>query len=225
MATILGVDEVNRSFRYQIFGTQGKKRNTYFDTGKTREANEKLVWRMIHRKEFESERKPVDIRNGQMIRVRLQDRISDSTGVVMNVRNGTVSIKYTSGLYENRLAEFHTSQVETVHEIMSSPLFYRLKKMFKCNEGQGNIVREKVQAPVSVDPMEEKEPLAEPARGKERKPRMLLEAPANCKSKRLWHFLQLFPVKELEYCTNIALHNVYGEENYIPFDAIAYFAA
>ena len=61
--------------------------------------------------------------------------------------------------------------------------------------------------------------------GKECKPRLLLEVPANCKSKRLWHFLQLIPVKELEYCTNIALRNAYGEGNYVPFDAIAYFAA
>ena len=189
MGSILGVDEIERTFCYQVFGTQGKKRNTYFDIGKTLEADENLVWRLIHRKEFECERTPVDIRTGQMIRVRLQDQISDSTGLVLNVRNGTVAIKYISGIYENRSVEFHTSQVATVHEIMSSPLFYNLKKLFMCNEEQGKIVWKNVQASDSVDPMEAKEPLVIPAdesmKGEERKPRMLLEAPANCKSKRL----------------------------------------
>ena len=225
MASILRVDEVKKSFSFQIFGTQGKKRNTYFDTGKTVEAKESLVWRLVHRKDFECERKPDDIRTGQMIRVLLQNEISDSTGLVLNVSDGTVTMKYTSGIYENRTAKFHRSQVAIVEEIMTSPLFYNLKKLFHG----GDLVWEKAEAPVSVEPMEVKQPLVAPVNelimGEENKPRMLLHAPANCKNKRLWHFLQLFPVRELEYCTDIALQNSFGEGKYIRFDAIAYFAA
>ena len=99
--------------------------------------------------------------------------------------DGTVTMKYTSGIYENRTAKFHRSQVATVEEIMTSPLFYNLEKLFHG----GDLVWEKAEAPVSVEPMEVKEPLVAPVNelimGEENKPRMLLHAPANCKNKRL----------------------------------------
>ena len=62
-------------------------------------------------------------------------------------------------------------------------------------------------------------------RGLHEKPRMLLKAPKDCKHKRVWHFLQLFPLQEFEYCTNIALRDNYEEGGYVEFDGIAYLAA
>ena len=62
-------------------------------------------------------------------------------------------------------------------------------------------------------------------RDRKKKPKMLLRVPEDYEHKRVWHFLKLFPMKELEYCTNVALENTYGEGNYVKFDGIAFFAA
>ena len=58
-----------------------------------------------------------------------------------------------------------------------------------------------------------------------RKPKMLLKAPEDCKYKRAWHFWKLFPKKELEYCCNRAMEEALGADNFVPFDAAAFFAA
>jgi len=54
---------------------------------------------------------------------------------------------------------------------------------------------------------------------------MLLRAPTDCKSKRLWHFKAIFPIEKLEYCTNVWIEKKYGIGHIPPFDAISFFAA
>ena len=57
------------------------------------------------------------------------------------------------------------------------------------------------------------------------KPRLLLKVPPGEKYKRAWHFIQLFPIEELEYCCNVAIQEKY-EEGVVPeFDAIAFCSA
>ena len=75
---------------------------------------------------------------------------------------------------------------------MSSPLFHNLKVLFQHRGDQGNLVWEKAEAPVSVGSVEVKESLVSPVNelgmDEDNKPRMLLQAPTNCKRERLWHF-------------------------------------
>ena len=54
---------------------------------------------------------------------------------------------------------------------------------------------------------------------------MLLRAPEDCNFKRSWHFWQLFPRKDVEYCTNVALEMAFGHGKFVPFDAEAFYAA
>ena len=54
---------------------------------------------------------------------------------------------------------------------------------------------------------------------------MLLRVPKDCKFKRVWHFLKIFPKEKFEYCTNVALEKAYGDNLIEKFNAIAYFGA
>ena len=57
------------------------------------------------------------------------------------------------------------------------------------------------------------------------KSKLLLRVPADEKYKRAQHFLQLFPVEELEYCTNVAIQEAYEEGDVPDFDCVSFFAA
>ena len=72
IASIVDVEEKEEQFTFQIFGWQGSKKRTYFDTGRNMKAKADKVWRMVHRTEFERDCTSLDIRKGQVIRVRLQ---------------------------------------------------------------------------------------------------------------------------------------------------------
>ena len=52
LCTILGTNELDETFTYQALSWQGKKKSTFFDTGRTMEANESKVWRLVYRAEF-----------------------------------------------------------------------------------------------------------------------------------------------------------------------------
>ena len=52
-------------------------------------ANESQVWRLVHRTEFEAPREPRDIKKWQIVRILLQDMISDFTGIVKEVGHET----------------------------------------------------------------------------------------------------------------------------------------
>ena len=215
ICSIVNVVEEKEDFEFQLFGTQAKKRKTYFDSGKLTTVSESKVWRLVQRKDFEAERKPKDIRCGQVIRVRLQGEVTDSTGFVSKVEGDLVSINYLTGLAEGRHRKFKISSVISVDEILSSPLFYRLKKL---------VAGESMKGGKNLDWVKEGKSESH-GRDRKKKPKMLLRVPEDYEHKRVWHFLKLFPMKELEYCTNVALENTYGEGNYVKFDGIAFFAA
>ena len=61
----------------------------------------------------------------------LENDITDATGFVSKVENDIITIKYLTGIPEGRILEFTLGSVQTVHEILSSPLFYRLNQLFK----------------------------------------------------------------------------------------------
>ena len=61
--------------------------------------------------------------------------------------------------------------------------------------------------------------------GGRRKPKMLLRVPAHETYKRVWHFLKIFPMKNLEYCANVWIGLKYDEGTVPKFNGIAFFAA
>ena len=52
---------------------------------------------MVHRTEFEEKRKPSEITRGQVLRVKLQNEVTDCTGFVKEVKNNVVQLEYTTG--------------------------------------------------------------------------------------------------------------------------------
>ena len=175
LCTVSGVDEENRTFNFQAFSYQGKKKKTFFDTGKEMVANENQVWRLIHRTEFEATRKQSDIRRGQVVRIQLINEVTDFTGYVQEMKGNMITVLETTGIHKNRLRNFELSKVATVVEILSSPLFYRLRRLVAGEQKGGkNIAWEPVSSEKSDDVDNENI----------RKPKMLLTAPTDCKYKR-----------------------------------------
>ena len=84
---------------------------------------------LVHRKEFEHKIEPEQIRKGHVIRVLLKDKITDSTGYVTEVNETTVFMTHITGLGEGKSETFDITHVEFVEEILSSPLFYRLRRL------------------------------------------------------------------------------------------------
>ena len=58
-----------------------------------------------------------------------------------------------------------------------------------------------------------------------RKPKLLTKAPQNCKFPRLWHFLNVFPFKEFEYCTQASLDEKFGQGKYQNFHRFSFLQA
>ena len=173
------------------------------------------VWRMVHREEFENVITPGEIQKGMSVRILLQDEITDFTGSVVKLDQGECEIIFTTGLRESQRRTFSISNVVNVVEILSYPLLYKLRTAVSGErEGKPNIRWEKVK-PNTVN--SEYKP--------DRKPRMLLEAQKECSHKRVWHFFQIFPRAELEYCTKVALKSLYENNRMRNFNAVAYFAA
>ena len=98
-------------------------------------ANESKVWRLVHRTEFEAPREPRDIKKWQIVRILLQDMISDFTGIVKEVGHGTATVEETTGIYRGRERKFELSKVTEVVEILSSPLFYELRQLVAGEKG------------------------------------------------------------------------------------------
>ena len=210
IGSITSVDEEKYVFTYQVFGWQGKKRKTFFDTGKCRVAKAIDVWRLVHRAEFEKDRKGEEIRKGQVLRVLLTTQVSDFTGFVLGVNGKIVKIQIIAGLSEGKIFKFCKTSIVQCTEILSSPLFYRLRSLAKASSSKSWEFDTEVE--------EEKSDLA-------RKPKLLLRAPENCRHRRAWHFFQIFPWKRLEYCTNKALEDALGKGKFTKFDAVAFYAA
>ena len=210
IGSITSVDEEKHVFTYQVFGWQGKKRKTFFDSGKCREAKAIDVWRLVHRAEFEKDRNGEEIRKGQVLRVFLTTEVSNFTGFVLGVDGNIVKIQLIAGLSEGKIFKFCKSSIVECTEILSSPLFYRLRKLAKASSTKSWEFDTEVEDEKSDEV---------------RKPKLLLRAPENCRHRRAWHFLQIFPWKRLEYCTNKALEDAFGIGKFTKFDAVAFYAA
>ena len=53
IGTIIEVDEIKETFKYRVYGWQGKTRQTWHTTGSDLVAAANKVWRMVQRVEFE----------------------------------------------------------------------------------------------------------------------------------------------------------------------------
>ena len=174
------------------------------------------VWRMVNRTEYEHAIEVSDIRIGQVIRIVIKDNILDHTCFVQEVGVFSVSLLYLAGFKLGEKLKVLKKNINSVTEICSSPLLYRIKATVsgtKAKKGKRDIQWDSVP--------EEKEKSYKC----ERKPRMLLRVPNDCKFRRSWHLFKIFPKEEFEYCTNLALQKAYGNRVIENFDTIAYFPA
>ena len=121
----------------------------------------------------------------------------------------------TAELEKNTYRRFTLSEVESILEIMSFPLFYRLRRATGGEQvGCKNLHWEK------------EEFKQDHSRSKaSKKPQMLLHAPKDDRYKRAWHFFKIFPTKEFEYCTRIELEQHYDKRLITEFNTVAFFAA
>ena len=176
LCSILGVNEVDRTFKFQALSWQGRKKKTFFDTGRTIKAKESSVWRLVHRMEFERPIKKDGLRVGQTLRILLKNQFTDFTGFVLERRKQWVRVRPTESKSDDD-NEFKLSDIVSATEIMYSPLFYRLRQ-FVAGErvGKKNISWKACG--------ESKECPDDPPT----KPKMLLHAPPGCTHKRAWHF-------------------------------------
>ena len=212
---ITNVDETAGTFSFQTYSWQGKSKKTFHDTGRESNAKASDVWRIVHSQEFETVLNVADLHEGLIVRIQLKDEISDFTGIVQSVQNETVQVSLTAENKQVRVRNFAFGQVKSVVEILSFPYFFKLRKAAAGEQdGGNNMTWEGQDRNLRA---EKKKP--------SRKPRMLLRVPENEKYKRAWHFFQLFPTEEFEYCTKVSLEDKYDDVSMTAFNAVAYFAA
>ena len=96
---------------------------------------------MVHRLEYESTIGNQDIRRGQVLRITLKNSYLEHTGFVSSCKEGVLSLSLTTGLDASESKEFLLTDIETVTEILSSPLFYRFRNFVKGDKaGLENIL-------------------------------------------------------------------------------------
>ena len=203
IGTIVGVDEVKETFRYRVYGWQHKARQTWHTTGSDLVASANKVWRMVHRVEFEKRIQPKEIRAGQTVRLELREMALERVGYVVKVENNKVHINIFTGVYRGKDEVVELKKIENATEICSCPLFFRLKRAV-----DGEMAKDQVK---NLRWFSDQKEEASGFSNRE-KPKMLLSAPENCKSKRIWHFFAIFPKKEFKYCTDVALRKAYGQK-------------
>ena len=135
ISSIMFVNEEKGSFVCRVFGHQGKKRKTFYDTGKEIIAKEKQVWRLVHRLEFERKTNVNEIKEGQVIRLFTENSPLEFCGFVKKVDRKNLLIHLMTGLFRNKDRNFDKSEVISCTEILSCPLFYELRKKVSCEEG------------------------------------------------------------------------------------------
>ena len=154
-----------------------------------------------------------NIRRGQTIRANVASSVFDFCGFVQGVTSESVKILVTSG-YVDRTVVLLKSDITDITEICSSDIFYRLSGVVGGEQSGGsNIIWQRL-----VKSENNKF-------DRNKKPKLLSKAPNNCEYPRLWHFLNLFPMKEFEYCTQASLTEKYGEGVFPGFDGVTYFHA
>ena len=215
---IKSISEDDETFVVRVYDYHGKSKRTFFDSGKDLTAKQSDVWRMTHRLEFEREICAANIHKGQVLRVELKRILFDCTGIVRACGTDFFTLTHTTGNREHESTRIRKEDVTKATEILSFPLFYKIRQTVKGTQGSGTGTDIKwVQEEYKGDKVRYELP--------EVKPRLLLKVPPGEKYKRVWHFIQLFPIEELEYCCNVAIQEKY-EEGVVPeFDAIAFFAA
>ena len=99
-------------------------------------AKESDVWRIVHRKEYERTIEPKNIRVGQVVRITTKSSVLDFTGFVKKVSE-VISLHITSGPEEGKHLEFELGECVSATEILSCPLWHRLKKNVRGSKVRG----------------------------------------------------------------------------------------
>ena len=117
-----------------------------------------------------------------------------------------------TGLFRSK-RKLEKSKVTSCAEILSCPLFYRLRKQISGNEETAKLEWE-------TDGKSENRKFVDRA-----KPRLLLRVPNEVKHRRVWHFLKIFPMKNFEYCTQISINEEFQNRSVRDFNGIAFLGA
>ena len=192
LCTITQINEIERTFRFQVFNWIGKSKKTWIESGKTFEAKADSVWELVHRTEFESETEISNIQVGQVLRIVRKNSFLDVTGFCKSVTRDELTILILTGLEEGKICKVQIENIASVIEVLSCPLFYRLKKKVSGTQDGDKDLKWEPDEPQDFE--EEKDPV---------RPRMLLRCPESEKNPRVWHFYSIFPKPELEYCCNV----------------------
>ena len=206
LGTIREVNEEAGTFIFRIFSWHGKKRKVWFDNGKDIIANEKDVWRIVKRTEFERLTTVDAVHPGQTIRVSLTSSSFDFFGLVEEVTLTTIQMHLTTGIGVNSKKTIVKNDITEILKVCSSDLFYKLRGIIDGEQaGNSNVNWERngKSEDTNFDA--------------NRKPKLLTKAPPNCQFPRLWHFLNVFPMKQFEYCTQASLDEKYDKGAYQNF--------
>ena len=121
-----------------FLGTE-KKRKILFENGKDMVANEKDVWRIAKRLEFEGVTTFDNVRPGQTVRVTLASSARDFFGVVDETTFTSIKILQTWGI-ENSSKIMRRTDITEITEICSSDSFYMFRKLIDGEQaGNSNI--------------------------------------------------------------------------------------
>ena len=170
------------------------------------------MWRLVHRLEFERDTTINEVKKGQVIRFFTTESPLEFCGFVNNVDRNYLELQLLTGLHRTKHRKFDKSKVSSCVEILSCPLFYRLRKTISGKE--------------ETDKLEwEKDGRSENRNFDRAKPRLLFRTPNDVKNPRVWHFLKIFPMKHFEYCTQVSINEEFHDRNVRDFDRIAFLAA
>ena len=183
----------------------------WFDNGKDIIAKEEDVWRIAKRTEFERLTTAANVRPGQTIRVSLASSSTDFFGLVEEVTLTTIQMRLTTGFGVNSTKTLVKDNITEILEVCSSDMFYKLRRIID-GEQAGNLNINWELNGKSKDTHFDAN----------RIPKLLTKAPPNCKFPRLWHFLNVFPMKQFEYCTQASLSEKYDQGAYQNFHGITY---
>lgn len=134
MCAIVFVNEEENSFTFRVYGWKGRKRKTWYDTGKENIAKPSDVWRMVHRVDFERDSTVNEVRKGQVVRLFTKNSPLEFCGFVVAVDRKHLELRLMTGLYRGQLRKFDKAAVTSATEILSCPLFYELRKNIAGND-------------------------------------------------------------------------------------------
>ena len=214
LGTVREINEEAGTFTFRIFSWHGKKRRVWFDNGKDFIAKEKDVWRIVRRTEYERLITAANVRPGQTIRVSVSSSSSDFLGLVEEVTLTTIKMSLTTGNGISSTKILVKNDTTEIVEVCSSDMFYKLRGIIDGEQaGNANVKWELNGKSEDTD------------FDANRRPKLLTKAPPNCQFPRLWHFLNVFPMKQFEYCTQASLDEKYDRGECPNFHGITYLHA